>query len=130
MHILTDARNFLYWAEESGLVDRAPVPRRWLPRVPEREPDCLLDEEVDRVVSVADPHGFVVRLALGTGMRWGDLSRAQARDLQNGMLVVGQTKSGRVRRIPISDQLYREIRCRVGRLVPFFEGVPRRPGYG
>ena len=35
------------------------------------------------------------------------------------MLVVAQTKSGKVRRVPLSTELLGEIRGRVGRLVPY-----------
>jgi len=137
-HVLGDCRGFLYWCEEVGLVDRALIPRRWIPRVPEREPDRLLDEEVALLVGMPDPHGFVCRLGLGTGMRWGELCRSQARDLQVGVITVGQSKSGRIRRIPVSDALRMEIRGRVGRLVPFSERSPgsfskvvrRRTGVG
>jgi integrase len=38
------------------------------------------------------------------------------------MLVVSQTKGGRVRRVPLPTELLWEIRNRVGRLVPFREG--------
>ena len=123
-HVLRDARCFLYWCEETGLLERAPVPKRWLPRVPESEPDRLFDVEVERLVSLPDPHGFVLRLALGTGLRWSELCRLQASHLQNGMLVVGQTKSGKVRRVPVGAELAREIRSHVGRLVPFAAASP------
>src|SRR5262245_8527483 len=32
-HILSDARCFFRWAEDAGWIDRAPVPRRLLPKV-------------------------------------------------------------------------------------------------
>ena len=67
-----------------------------------------------------DPWGFVARLALGTGLQWGELTRAQASDMERGFLVVHHTKSGKVRRVPLSPPLLAEIRGRVGRLV-FYE---------
>jgi integrase len=67
---------------------------------------------------VPEPHRFIVRLALETGLRWGELVRAQGSDVQNGMLVVSHTKSGRVRRVPLPPDLVGELRIRVGRLVP------------
>lgn len=36
----------------------------------------------------------MVRLALGTGLRWGGLTRSQAAHGEGDMLVVSQTKSG------------------------------------
>ena len=118
-HILSDVRCFLRWSEEVGLVDRTPFPRRVMPRIQERPPDRLTDAEAVRVLAIPEPYGFVVRLALGTGLRWGELTRAQASDLEGEMLVVSQTKSGRVRRVPLAPDLLREVRSRVGRLVGF-----------
>ncbi len=40
------------------------------------------------------------------------------------MLVVSQTKSGKVRRVPLGPDLLKEVRHRVGRLVPYAEGSP------
>lgn len=118
-YLLGDARCVLNWAEDAGYIDRSPFPKRIMPRIEERPPDRLTDEEVMAVVSVPDPHGFVVRLALGTGLRWGELTRAQSSDLKQGALVVPRTKSGKVRRVPVPEWLLPELRCRIGRLVPF-----------
>ena len=117
-YALGDARAFFYWCVESQLLDRAPVPRRLLPRLPERPPERLTEEEVQILASLPDPHGFVLRLALATGLRWGELVRAQRADVQRGILLIGQTKSGRVRRVPLSRDIQAELSGRVGRLVP------------
>jgi integrase len=123
-HILGDLRNLLYWCEEAGLVDKAPIPRRWLPRLQESAPDRLADDEIARLVQLPDPYGFVIRFGLGTGLRWSEMCRAQASDVADGVLVVSQTKSGKVRRIPLPPDLVGEIRGRVGRLVPYSEKSP------
>jgi len=121
--VLGDAKNFFYWAVESGLIDKAPVPRRLLPRLQERPPDHLTDAEVARILAIREPHAFVVRLGLATGMRWSELCRARASDLQDGMLVVHQTKSGKLRRIPLehAPAVMAEIEGHVGRLCPYGE---------
>lgn len=124
MHILSDARCFLRWCEETGLVTKTPFPRRVMPRLQERSPDRLGDDDVAKLLEVREPYGFVVRLALGTGLRWGELTRSQASHVEGGWLVVSQTKSGRVRRVPLAPELLREVRSRVGRLVPFAECSP------
>ena len=123
-HVLSDVRCLLRWCEEVGLVERTPFPRRVMPRLQERPPDRLSDDEAARLVQIREPYGFVVRLALGTGLRWGELTRAQASEVEGDMLVVSQTKSGRVRRVPLAPALLREIRGRVGRLVAFAECSP------
>lgn len=118
-HILADARCLFRWAEDCGLIDRSPFPRRIMPRMQERPPDRLTDDEVKAVIGINEPHGFIVRFALGTGLRWGELTRAESSDVQDGVLVVHQTKSGKVRRVPLPPDLLAELRTRIGKLVPF-----------
>ena len=120
-HILSDARCLFGWCEDVGLVQRSPFPRRLLPRIQERPPDRLSREDAELLCQLPEPYGFTCRLALGTGLRWGELVRAQRTDVERGFLVVSRTKSGKVRRVPLDQGLEAEIRGRVGRLVPFSE---------
>ena len=118
-HVLSDCRCFLRWAEDTGLLDRSPFPRRILPRIQERPPDRLSAEEAEALCSMPEPYGFIARFGIGTGLRWGELTRAQGGDVQRGVLVVHQTKTGRLRRVPLSPDLQAELRMRVGKLVPY-----------
>lgn len=122
-HILSDLRCMLRWCEDAGLLDLAPIPHKFLPRVQERPPDRLTDEEVERVNAVPDPYGFVCRLGIGTGLRWGELARATSADIQGGCLVVHRTKTGKVRRVPLTRALRDDLHLRVGRLLPFTDGT-------
>ncbi len=90
-----------------------------MPRIQEQPPDRLSDDEADRLRALPEPHGFVCRLALGTGLRWGELTRAQASDVERGFLVVHQTKSAKIRRVPLPGNVLAEVRTHVGRLVPY-----------
>lgn len=63
-----------------------------------------------------------MRVALGTGLRWGELTRASAADVEDGWLLVHQTKSGKLRRVPLSSELEAELRLRIGQLVPCSDG--------
>ena len=123
-HVLSDCRCFLNWAENAGLLEQSPFPRRVMPKLQERPPDPVTDEEADRLKALPEPYGFVCRLALGTGLRWGELCRAQAADVERGFLLVHRTKSGKVRRVPLGAELLAEVRRHVGRLVPFAAGSP------
>jgi integrase len=95
-----------------------------LPRVEERLPDRLTPEEARTLAGIEEPFGFVARLGLGTGLRWGELCRLLLSDAQGEMLVVRRSKSGKVRRVPLSAELLHELRGRSGRLVPFREADP------
>lgn len=118
-HVLSDARCFLGWCTDSGLIPRSPVPRKLLPRIQERPPDRLTDDEAKALARMVEPYGFIARFGLGTGLRWGEMARAQSTDIHNGVLVVHQTKTGRVRRIPLPADLLDELRNRVGKLIPY-----------
>jgi integrase/recombinase XerD len=118
-HILSDVRCLLHWSEDSGLVAHSPFPRRIMPRLQERPPDRLTEEEVRLLVALPDPHGFVLRLALATGLWWAELCRSQASYVENGVLVVSQTKSGRMWRVPLPQGILDEVRSRCGRLAAF-----------
>jgi integrase len=118
-HVLSDLRCLLNWSAEAGLLERSPFPRRVLPRIQARPPDRLSEEEIEMVVRIPDPHGFLCRFLLGTGLRWGEVVRAQASHLSGSSLVVSQTKSGKVRRVPLPPTLLEELRGRVGRICPF-----------
>ena len=52
-------------------------------------------------------------------MRWGELVRAQSADLHGGQLIIRRSKSGRVRRVPLSSELVEECQGRVGKRSPF-----------
>ncbi len=123
-HLLSDVRCLLRWCEDSGLVQRSPFPRRLLPRLQERPPERLSDEEIRIVTSLAEPHGFLCRLGIETGLRWSEMTRAQSTDIERGFLVVHQTKSGKVRRVPLAPELLAEVKQRVGRLVLYAMGSP------
>lgn len=118
-HVLSDARCMFRWCEDSGIIDQAPIPRKLLPRVQERPPDRLSEEEVDRVTSLPDPWGHVCRFGLATGLRWGEMVRARIDDLQAGSLIVHHTKSGKVRRVPLTPETMMELSGRVGKIVPY-----------
>lgn len=126
-HVLADVKCFFRWCEDTGWIDRAPIPHRLLPKSQERPPDRLTDAEVESVLAVPEPYAFISRLALGTGLRWGELSRVSSSDLEvvrgengetHGVLVVHHTKSWKVRRVPLQRPLFEELRMRVGRFLP------------
>src|SRR5262249_34520328 len=125
VHILSDARAFLRWCEELGLVARAPIPRKLMPKLQERAPRGLSDDEVETLLQLSEPWRFVICFGLATAMRWSETCRADARHRsKDGWLVVEETKSHKMRRIPLAETdpvLEREIAGRVGRVVDYVE---------
>jgi integrase len=79
-----------------------------------------------------EPYGFVLRLLIGTGLRWSEACRAVAHRrgpedtvfIEDGSIVVSQTKTGRVRRVPLAPGLLAEVRTRIGPLVPYSASNP------
>lgn len=117
-HVCADVRCCLLWCEDSGLIERAPIPRKFLPKMQEQPPKRLTDAEVDLVLAVPEPYAFIVRLGLGTGLRWGEMNRMQSTDIQGGSIVVHNTKSGKIRRVPLPPELQEELKFRAGRILP------------
>ena len=92
---------------------------RLLPKIQERPPDRLSDEEVEIATGLPDPVGFACRFLLGTGLRWGEFARLTTSDIQDAVIVVQKTKSGGARRVLLSASLRNEIRTRIGKLCPY-----------
>lgn len=128
-HILSDARRFFAWCEESGYIDRSPCPRRLLPRIQERPPSPFTDVEVARLSALDGWHGFIVRFGLETGLRWGEMVRAKVEDVDftERILTVHHTKSRKVRRLKLSAALVDEIRNngRITTIIPHNWGANR-----
>lgn len=104
-HALADLRCLLRFAVEAGDLAAVPSFRTVMPKIPEMAPKRLSDEEVEKILASLTPRqAFVVRLALLTGLRWGELRRLQWRHVvwkPKPHLVLEETKSGKVRRVPL-----------------------------
>jgi integrase/recombinase XerD len=117
-HILSDVRCLFHWAVDEGYLDKTPFPRGLMPRIQERPPNRLTEEEVAELVQLPEPYGFIIRFAVGTGLRWGELTRAESSHVHNGVLLVPETKNLKLRRVPLHAELRDELRMRVGRFLP------------
>ena len=123
-HVLSDLRCFLRWTVSEGLLERSPFPSRVMPRIAEVPPSGLNTQEVGVLKSVPGHAGFVLRFLLGTGLRWSEACRARREHIRGALLDVGNTKSGRLRRVPLSPELLQEIAACAPQLVPYAEGSP------
>jgi integrase len=131
-NLLTILRCSLATAHEWGLL--AAVPRvRWL-RVAEQPYKCLKREEVERLISATRPGywralvTFIadtgVRFGEAAALRWADLSldsEASCARIVRGSArgLIGPTKTGRVRTVPLTRRTRSELRSldRRGELV-------------
>jgi integrase len=119
-HILSDFRALLKWCEITGRVDRSPfVSRLVMPRIAEKAPKGLSPVEIAKLTSLPGDYGWTWRFLIGSGLRWGEATRARADHVHDGVLLVEKAKGKRVRRVPLTDGLLDEIEGRVGLLVPF-----------
>src|SRR5262245_44027762 len=89
---LGDLRAVINHALTLQVIDRSPIPRQWLPKVEELAPDVLNKEEQAVLRGLPGDYGSALRLLLGTGIRWGELVRAQAQDVQGSRLVIRKSK--------------------------------------
>ncbi|NOT32969.1 MAG: tyrosine-type recombinase/integrase [Candidatus Eisenbacteria bacterium] len=125
MHVLSDLRCFLRWAVDAGILERTPFPARVMPRIAETLARGLSEPEVAHLVRFPGRAGFVLRLLLETGLRWAESCQVTRHDVRGSLLEIAHTKSGRVRRVPLSPGLIEEIGEIDGPLNPF---SPRSPG--
>jgi integrase len=123
-HVLSDLRCLLRWAVSVGLIERSPFPVRVMPKIPETPPQGFADRELALLMALPGQAGFVLRLLLGTGLRWAEACRATRDHVRGLMLEVSHTKSGRLRRVPLSHALLAEIEKCGDRLVPYAVGSP------
>jgi len=125
-HVLSDLRCFLRWAVAAGILERSPFPARVMPRIAEVPPRGFNAREVAILTSFGGSGGFALRFLLGTGLRWAEACRATREHGRGSLLEVANTKSGRMRRVPLSAALQIEIEGSAGhRLVPY---APNSPG--
>lgn len=123
-HLLSDLRCLLRWAESVGLLPHSPFPRRVMPRIAEVAPQGFNHDEMTKLMGIQGRAGFVLRLLLGTGLRWAEACRATRDHIRGELLEVGNTKWGLVRRVPLGPALLGEVlRCE-HRLVPYAPGSP------
>ena len=85
-------------------------------RLDERELSWLTIEEIRHLLKTIEeysqnPHvHLLTRICLATGARWGEAENLQLRHIQEGKLTFVNTKSGKSRSVPVSKELFEEIR--------------------
>jgi len=105
-HILSDVRCLLRYAVDAGEIVKAPWRRDLMPRIPEQAPKRLTDAQMERIFRYARPkEALCIQLAVETGIRWNELRTLQWRHVvedPSPHLLLEGTKSGKVRRVPLT----------------------------
>lgn len=121
VHVLSDVRALLRYGLQCGLVPTVPAFRGVFPKIPEQAPLGLSEDDLRAILAAATPkEALVIELAAETGLRWGELLRLQWHDVKDRPhphLLLKKTKSGKVRRVPLTaraEALLREERGRTG----------------
>ena len=121
-YILGDLRRMLFWCVDEGYISSSPFPRRIMPRVQERFPDRLSDEALELALGALEGNArWTFVFGLASGMRWSEMFRALVDDVdfKHGEIVVSQTKSGKMRRVPLPSEILVTLRGMVGRIIPY-----------
>ncbi len=131
-HILSDVRCLFRYAVEVGVLKTSPFRSSVLPKIQEEAPKRLTDEQVTAILQAVegDPFRVAVVLGLETGLRWGELLRLEWKHLvwePVPHLIVEKTKSGKVRRVPLSEGAVDLLKGldQAGRFI-----LPTRPCFG
>lgn len=106
-HVLSDARCLFRYAVEVGAIQASPFRGRLMPRIEEQAPRAFSEEQVKEILEASGRYGFPIRLALLTGLRWGEIHRLtwhHVRKLPSPHLELDRTKSGKVRRVPLCTE--------------------------
>lgn len=85
-------------------------------KLDERELSWLTTEQIKVLLQTMDnfslnPHvKLITKISLATGARWGEAEGLTLNKLQDGKLIFTKTKSGKNRSIPVSTDLFSEIK--------------------
>jgi integrase len=124
-HLLSDLRCLLHWAMTVRLIERSPFPPRVFPKIPEVPPRGFTPQEFAMLTSFSGHGGFALRFLLGTGLRWAEACRATVDHVHGLLLDVAHTKSGKVRRVPVTVELMAEADVHgYHRFVPYAANSP------
>ncbi|MBS3893598.1 MULTISPECIES: phage integrase [Serratia] len=90
-------------------------PIRQLPALREKTPEMtyLTREDIDRLLKALDGDARrLTILCLSTGARWGEANKVTAENVLNNRVTFTKTKNGKIRTVPISSDVMREIKIR------------------
>lgn len=110
-------RKLLSHAVDGGELENNPLTRvGMLPESPARQPKLEPDDEKNLLDACDEWLAFLVRLAIRTGCRQGELLNLQWKhiDIAKGAFVVENSKSGDSRRVPLHPEIQEALKARRG----------------
>jgi integrase len=107
---MSTLRHMLNKAVEWGMLGACPFEKgkRLMFKENNQRLRFLSEEEITRILDACSPHlKPIVEVAIHTGMRRGELLSLKWEQINNGLIYLTETKSGKPRQIPINDQVAR-----------------------
>lgn len=97
-----------YWAKDNPLAKLRQF------KIQETELSYLTFEQIDKLLSTLstarNPHAnLITQVCLSTGARWGEAEELRFTQVRDGQIQFAKTKSGKVRSVPISDDLQESL---------------------
>lgn len=98
-------------------------------RLDERDLSWLTTEQIKTLLETMDkfslnPHvKLITKISLATGARWGEAEGLTLDKLQDGKLTFTKTKSGKNRSIPVSPELFSEIKMHLKKYGGFSNSI-------
>lgn len=88
-------------------------------KIDEVELSWLTKEQIEHLLNTIEsfsqnPHVLLItKICLSTGARWGEAEGLKPNNLRDGKVVFNNTKNGKSRAIPITDELYRTVKSHI-----------------
>ena len=115
-HVLSLLRSILNYAHEAGeMGESAPSFRKIMPKIPEALPRRHSEAQMQAILAAANPlHRLILELLYTTGIRYGEALRLEVKHVKlgdNPRLELDNTKSGKVRRVPLSPEAVAAVKA-------------------
>ncbi len=97
-----------YWTKENPLAKLRQF------KIQESELSYLSFDQIDKLLSTLkdarNPHVYLItQVCLSTGARWGEAEELRVTQVKDGQIQFAKTKSGKVRAVPISEDLQNSL---------------------
>lgn len=122
------ARSFYRWAAMSGILDGDPMVSIPRPRQPKCLPDPVAEEELARILELAEPLLTAAVLAAFGGLRRSEISRCRREHVTAELILIPRGKGGDPGTVPTHPFVWEHVQARAsGVLVRHRNGRPYKP---